>query len=88
MNAPITSRTLLFERLRDGSFRILDYTVVGTSLGTMLEPRTLIRANGAMTNEDVYGSSFTGWEILDGASVGQYKASGLSEQWPKVFNSL
>jgi hypothetical protein len=87
MNAPILSRTMLFARLRDGTLRHLDFNLVGTSLGAMLEPRTLIRANGAMVNEDVYDSNFTDFQILDGAGEALLVPCGLSSQWPKTFNS-
>lgn len=87
MKAPILSRTALYERLRDGSLRHLEFNVVETSLGTMLEPRTLIRANGAMVNEDPYDSSFSNIRIIDGAEVAQLVPMGLSSQWPKNFNT-
>jgi len=87
MQLPITSRTMLFERLRDGTFRHLDFNLVNTSLGAMIEPRTLIRANGAMRNEDVYESAFTDWLVLDGATIGQFGLTACN-QWPRVFNTL
>lgn len=85
MKAPILRRTLLYERLRDGSFRLLDFAIVNTSLGAMIEPRTLFRPGGGMVNEDVYDSSFT--DLLE-ATPGVLASVGFGgEQWPKQFNN-
>jgi hypothetical protein len=37
--SPILNREVFYERLRDGSFRMLDWALVNTTLGTMVEPR-------------------------------------------------
>ena len=87
MKAPILSRTLLYAPLRDGSLRLLDFTLVGTSLGAMLESRSLVRDGTAVTNEDVYDGSFTDIKLADGAMVAQLGLQGL-EQWPRTFNTL
>ena len=86
MKAPIQSRTLLLQRLRDGSLMLLDYNLVSTSLGLMLEPRTVNRSSGNMQNEDVYDSSYTDIRILDHAGIAE--VPGITNfQWPRVFNT-
>ena len=86
MNAPILTRTLLYERLRDGSFALLDFCLVNTTLGTMIEPRPLIKASGKMVNEDVYDSAFTDIQEATPSLVNAVQFSG--SQWPRVYNSL
>lgn len=88
MNAPILSRTALFDTLRDGSLRRLDWNLVNTSLGAMLEPVTLYRDGGTMKNDDVYDSAFTDVKVIGGTDVALLTQCGLSSQWPRVFNSL
>lgn len=86
MNTPILRRTLLYERLRDGTYSLLDFCIVNTTLGAMVEPRTLNRATGAMRNDDVYDSAFN--DILE-ATPAVLGAIGFSgQQWPRVYNSL
>jgi hypothetical protein len=91
MNAPIRSRTMLLMQLRDGTLRHLDWNLVTTTLGRMLEPRTLIKATGAMKNEDPYDSGFTDVLVLteaDAVQVGVRGGLGGGDCWPRVFNSL
>lgn len=88
MQAPILSRTMLLEKLRDGTFRHHDWNLVTTTLGAMLEPRTLVRPGGEMKNDDVYDSNYTDWLVLDGAAESGLLDAGLSLQWPRVFNTL
>lgn len=58
--APILKRRLFFEKVRGGSMRLLDWAVVETSLGTMVEPRTLapIDATGSVRQVDVLETTF------------------------------
>lgn len=58
--APILSRECFYDRLRDGSFRDLDWNLVNTSLGAMLEPRQLSigHRNGRLPNVDAKDASF------------------------------
>lgn len=86
MKEPILTRSLLYEQLRDGSLRMLDFALVGTSLGAMLEPRSLIRPGGAIVNEDPYDTSFTDIKFVDGTQIAALQLQ--SEQWPKTFNML
>jgi hypothetical protein len=46
---PILSRTLLMDTLRDGTKMLLDWNLVETSLGTMLEPASISLVNGEAT---------------------------------------
>ena len=65
--APILSRECFFDRLRDGSYRDLDWNLVNTSLGGMVEPRALVggHGNGRQTNVDLKDASFTDRRELD-----------------------
>lgn len=82
--APITSRTLLWERLSDSTIHVLDWCVVTTSLGTMVEPRVLTRQSGAMQNEDLFDSSYSDLQALTAVPTGNYALDQLtiSSQWP------
>lgn len=83
---PILTRTLLMKRLRDGSFRLLDQNLVNTTLGAMLEPRTLVRETGNLQNEDVQDSAFTDFLFVDDKDIAC--VPGLnSELWPRTFNT-
>lgn len=58
---PILARFAFYERLRDGTFRDLDWNVVNTSLGAMVEPRQIIMFDHhTMTDKDRFdGDNFT-----------------------------
>lgn len=56
---PILHRTVFYSRLRDGTFRLLDWNLVNTTLGAMMEPRLLrYTEDGKVTNLDVYDINF------------------------------
>ena len=58
--APILNRELFYTRLRDGSYRDLDWQLVNTSLGAMVEPRQIVGIDRQkVVQRDVYDSSFT-----------------------------
>lgn len=59
--APILSRELFYDQNPDGSYRLLDFCLVNTSLGAMIEPRNLIAVNGGKVRAvDAFGAdSFT-----------------------------
>lgn len=58
--APILSRDVFYTRLRDGSFKYLDWNLVNTEQGACVEPRNLIPVVfGAITQLDPYDTSFT-----------------------------
>lgn len=81
MRAPITSRTLLYDTFPDGTKRLLDFALVGTSIGAMIEPRTLVRNGGAITAEDVYDiANFNDIQPVDETMRGQFSLN--STQWP------
>lgn len=84
---PITSRTLLYEVLDDGTFHLLDFTLVTTGMGTMVEFRNIARRPGeSITNEDVVESSFTNLQLVRaGQATGNYALDQLlfnGSQWP------
>lgn len=85
--APITSRTLLYETLDDGSFHLLDFCLVTTSLGTMVELRNITRRPGDdIRNEDIVDSGFTNLQLVKvGQPTGDYGLDQLlfnGSQWP------
>lgn len=47
--APILSRDCFYQKLRDGTYRDLDWNLVNTSLGAMVEARSI----GGYTGEQV-----------------------------------
>lgn len=59
--APILSRELFYTKNPDGSYRLLDWCLVNTSLGGMIEPRNLNAINGGrVRGVDAFGAdSFT-----------------------------
>ena len=60
--APIIERDLLFERLNNGTYRLLDWCPVNTDLGWMVEQRVMqsISDTGALTTwNDVFDGSYT-----------------------------
>lgn len=62
MKEPILSRTLLFDLLKDKKTMIrLDWNLVDTVLGGMLEPRSMSGINAAesIQNFDVFDAGFT-----------------------------
>jgi len=80
-SAPILTRTLLWERLSDGSIHLLDWNLVNTSLGVMVEPRVLLRDSGAIKDEDLFESGYTDMMVLQSDSFfATYWFSG--SQWP------
>lgn len=59
--SPILSRECFFETLKDGTFRDLDWNLVNTELGAMIEPNSfggLIAASGVVTQVDIVDCSF------------------------------
>lgn len=84
---PIQSRTLYYTKLRDGSFRLLDFSTVGTSLGTMVEHRPMCFGFGNPTKQiDVYDLSFTDIKEINADQA--YSLFGTTiEQVPRDFNN-
>lgn len=89
MNVPVLTRTACFRKLRDGSIQHMDFNLVATTLGGMIEPRTLYRDGSAIKNDDVYDSNYTDMRVLDETEIAFYWNTPLSAvQWPKVYNTL
>ena len=84
---PIIERVALFQRLRDNTLRQLDWNIVETSLGKMLEPRAFFRADSDdIKNVDVYDANYTSIRILDaGAFANEFQTDGI--QFPSDFNT-
>jgi len=84
-NAPITSRTLLWERLSDGSIHLSDWCLVVTSLGVMVEPRLMTRQTGDIKNEDLFDSAYSDLQAMPTLPTGNYGLDQLAfagSQWP------
>jgi len=88
---PVTKRTLVIEKNRDGTMRLADYYLVNTSLGEMAEPRTMVRTvpggpTGGIQNEDTRETAFDEIRIIDDANRGQ-NLSFIGNQWPVAPNA-
>jgi len=84
-SAPITARTLYSELLNDGVTRqLLDWCVVTTSLGDMVEPRVVTKQSGDMKNEDLVDSGYSTITTLPRLPTGHYALdeASVSSQWP------
>jgi hypothetical protein len=82
-SAPITGRTLLWEFLPDGTtIHQLDWNLVETSLGTMVEPRIMNRGIfDDIKNEDLSENGYTA--ILKLSSKDLYTTYNfIGTQWP------
>lgn len=79
--APITSRTLLFEKLADGTLHQLDVCLVQTSLGQMVELRSILRPFGDIKDEDFVDSSYTQSVVMQSSDLFS-KTNFGGCQWP------
>lgn len=82
---PVTSRTLFWETLSDGSLVLLDWHQVSTSLGLMIEPRTILRPMGEYRDEDLFDSSFSDLQRTPAIPTGNYaldQAIHSGRLWP------
>ena len=77
--APITNRQRYFEKLRDGSYRDLEFNLVNTELGAMIEPVSICRVQeGNVQNVDAVDASFDGrTEIRRAEILNMFGTSGL-----------
>lgn len=57
-HSPILSREAFYTRTREGKYRDLDFNIVTTSIGTMVEPRFGRYVDGGVWNGDVEEYSF------------------------------
>lgn len=65
--SPILDREVFYDKLNDGTFRELEFALVNTSLGAMIEPRpcAMISATGKITPVDVVDASFNRMTQMD-----------------------
>ena len=66
---PILSREAFYDRLRDGTYIDLDWNLVNTSLGAMVEPRRLsevVTAASPIVQADAADVSFDRRTEIDG----------------------
>ncbi|HEX7767271.1 MAG TPA: hypothetical protein VF443_11190 [Nitrospira sp.] len=86
MNVPILSRTTFYTPQASGTLRHLEWNLVQTTLGGMIEPRTLYRPGENVKLDDVHDSDFTDIKVLSKVDAGFYSSTPLfSNQWPKQF---
>ena len=79
--APITTRTMLWERRSDSTVYLLDWSLVTTSLGTMVESRSVIRGPDGIKDEDLVDSGYSAMQLLSAEDLyAQYNVGGA--QWP------
>lgn len=85
--APVLSRELFFDRLPDGTYRDLDWALVNTSLGAMVEPVCLSYAGlNRITQIDQRDMSFTSRRELDEDQM--FSLLGTAgQQLPADFNT-
>lgn len=83
---PIRRRTLLYERLpRNGGLRLLDFCLVDTTLGAMVEPRVMNRAANGTSVDDPFDSAYTDIMEVDEKIRGSLGLNAY--QWPINFNA-
>lgn len=93
MNVPILTRSACFTKIQGGTskgapgtHRHLDFNIVTTTLGIMIEPRTLYRPGENMKQDDIKDSDYTDIRVLTKADAGFFANTPLfANQWPKTF---
>lgn len=85
--APILNRQGFYTKLRGGTYRDLDWNLVNTSLGAMVEPRQLVLvAGGKITEKDRFdGDDFNSRTELSGDLFYRYHNTG-GDQLPVLTN--
>lgn len=85
--APILSRECFFDRLSDGTYRDLDWNLVNTSLGAMVEPRAIRLIDpGKVAQLDWRDVSFTSRREMDEDQF--FSVMGTAgQQVPADFNT-
>ena len=75
---PILNREVFYDTLGDGTLRFLDWNLVSTELGAMIEPRSLsvLPANNKVVQVDVVDSSFTRFSPMNEDAF--YRLTGFS----------
>lgn len=84
--APILSREGFFTTLRDGSIRDLDWNLVNTNLGAMMEPRQLSIVGSPVTDVDPNDYSYTRRVQLDENTLPETLGTA-GPQLPYDFNA-
>lgn len=69
MHSPILSRERFYARTREGHFRDLDFNLVQTSIGAMVEPRQVRLVDGGAWNSDIEEYSFDRQSEADPATL-------------------
>lgn len=64
---PIDSRECFYDTVQDGTFRDLDWNVVGTELGVMVEPRSIsaVPIGTSIVQVDVIDTTFNRRSPMD-----------------------
>ena len=75
---PILDRTVFYDTLNDGTLRTLDFCLVNTSLGAMVESRSIaaVPSNGKVTQVDAVDASFNRITQMDENDF--YKLTGVN----------
>ena len=75
---PILRREVFYDILGDKSIRFLDWNLVNTSLGAMIEPRQLcpVPSNGPVVQVNVVDTSFDKMSFMDEDAF--YRLTGFS----------
>ncbi len=88
----IKNRTLLYRRItgrhsgQPKLYELMDFCIVNTTLGAMIEPRSVLPGNnGGMTNSDVYNNAFT--EIIEATDQTLGAVGFAGTQWPRNYNA-
>lgn len=82
---PVLSREIFYERLPRGGFRMLDFALVNTTLGAMIEPRPVLFNGGKTTNADVDDYGFDRISELDKDQSVRLYGFALTQR-PTAFN--
>lgn len=85
--APILNRQGFYTKLRGGTYRDLDWNLVNTSLGAMVEPRQLVAVlPGKLTDKDRFdGDDFNDRRELSVDEFYRYHGTG-GQQIPVLTN--
>jgi hypothetical protein len=87
--APILHRTRFVDVLRDGTQIFLDWNLVNTSLGAMMEPVSMAHAPGQLqqtTQGDPYDVSFNALLPMSRDALFSITNSG-GELFPRTYNT-
>lgn len=88
--APILDRTVFYDRLRDRSIRLLDWNLVNTNLGQMVEFRNMARFYGGQTRLTQIDETDMSFDRLLPFDEDSFFATFLTggQQLPSDFNTL